>query len=118
MKAKAVCTEKGEATCCTARPAENKKQIAVKRGNGWDSWEHRRITAENCKALVQRNLTDEEAGSVLDQLYCLASVMSDVLIEQHESAPPSEHPLVRSSTETSPFPDSGLAENVASTDIL
>jgi hypothetical protein len=46
--------------------------------------EDRRVNAEMCKALVQQNLTDEEAESVLDHLYCLATVIADAFLEQQK----------------------------------
>jgi hypothetical protein len=37
-----------------------------------------------CRALLQRpNLTDEEAGSLLDQMYGAAEVCVEAFIEQH-----------------------------------
>ena len=43
----------------------------------------RRVTAEMCRAILQRpNLTDEEAEGLLDHLYLVADVSVDAFIEQ------------------------------------
>lgn len=43
----------------------------------------RRVTAEMCRALLQRpNLTDQEAEALLDHLYLVADVVADAFIEQ------------------------------------
>lgn len=43
----------------------------------------RRVTAEMCRALLQRpNLTDEEAEALLDHLYLVADVGLEAFIEQ------------------------------------
>jgi hypothetical protein len=46
--------------------------------------EARNVTAKMCRALLQLpNLTDEEAGSLLDQMYGVADVCVEAFIEQH-----------------------------------
>lgn len=43
----------------------------------------RRVTAEMCRALLQRpDLTDEDAERLLDHLYVVADVAIDAFIEQ------------------------------------
>jgi len=43
----------------------------------------RRVTAEMCRALLQRpDLTNEEAERLLDHLYMVADVVVDAFIEQ------------------------------------
>jgi hypothetical protein len=43
----------------------------------------RHVTAEMCRAILQRpNLNDEEAGALLDRLYLVANVAVDAFIEQ------------------------------------
>jgi hypothetical protein len=43
----------------------------------------RRVTAEMCRAILERpNLTDEEAEGLLDHLYLVANVAVDAFIEQ------------------------------------
>ena len=43
----------------------------------------RHVTAETCRAILQRpNLTDEEAEALLDHLYLVADVGVDAFIEQ------------------------------------